>query len=69
MIQKAVNDQPGRWESILNDALLAYRTSVSTATGDTPHFLMTGRKLRMPLEKTLRVSNEQDFGNRLDDLD
>ncbi|KAI0230312.1 hypothetical protein LSAT2_019320, partial [Lamellibrachia satsuma] len=68
MIQKAVNNEPGRWESVLNDALLAYRTSVSTTTGDTPHFLMTGRRLRMPVEKTLRVSNEQAFGNRLDDL-
>ena len=70
MIQKAVNNQPSRWESILflNDALLAYRTSVSTTTGDTPHFLMTGRKLQMPFEKTLRVSDEQTFGNRLDDL-
>ena len=29
---------------------------------------MTGRKLRIPLEKTLHVSNKQAFGNQLDDL-
>ena len=68
LIQRAVDNQPNRWEDVLNDALLAYRTSVSSTTGYTPHFLVTGRKLRMPMEKTLRISNEQSFGNRLDDL-
>ena len=68
MIQKAVNNTPSKWESVLNDALLAYRASVSTTTGYTPHFLMTGRMLRMPLQKALRVSNEDAFGNRLDAL-
>ena len=68
MIQKAVNNQPSRWEEVLNDVLLAYRASVSTTTGYTPHFLMTGRHLRMPMQKALRASNENEFGNRLDTL-
>ena len=61
MIQKAVNNQPSRLESVLNDALLAYRTSVSTTTGDTPHFLMTGRKLRMPLVKDITCFQRASF--------
>ena len=68
LIQKAVNNVPSRWESVLNDALLAYRASVSTTTGYTPYFLMTGRHIRMPLQKALRISNDQTFGNRLDEL-
>ena len=68
MITKAVQNQPSRWESVLNDALLSYRASVSTTTGYTPHFLMTCRMLRMPLQKALRVSNDEAFGNRLDAL-
>ena len=38
MIQKAVNNQPSRWEEVLNNVLLAYRASVSMTTGYTPHF-------------------------------
>ena len=37
-------------------------------TGYTPYFLMTGRHIRTPLQKALRISNDQTFGNRLDEL-
>ena len=50
MIQKAVNNQPSRWEEVLNDVLLAYRASISTTTGYTQHLLTTSRHLRMPMQ-------------------
>ena len=68
MLQKLVNNASEKWESQLNTALLAYRTSVSTTTGYTPFYLLYGRRSRMPLTKTLRVANEDTFGNRLDEL-
>ena len=68
MLQKLVNNASDRWEGQLNTALLAYGTSVSTTTRYTPFFLLYGRRSRMPLTTALRVSSENAFGNRLDDL-
>ena len=48
--------------------MLAYRASVSTNVLFTAHFLMTARHLRMPMQKALRASNENECGNRLDTL-
>ena len=68
MLQKLVNNASDRWEGQLITAMLAYRTSVSTTTGYTPFFLLYGHRSRMPLTTALRVSSENAFGNRLDDL-
>lgn len=68
LIQKVLDNQPSRWEDVVNGALLAQRTSVSSTTGYTPHFLLTGWELQMQMEKTLRVSNKHAIGSRLGDL-
>jgi transposase InsO family protein len=43
------------WECVLPECLLAYRASVSASTGYTPHFLLTGREMVLPLEVVYRV--------------
>ena len=68
LIAKAVANVPSRWEEVLNDVLLAQRATVSTRTTFTPHFLMTGRRIRLPLQTALRAIGPNEFGNRLDDL-
>ena len=40
------------WDLALPHCLLAYRGSVHASTGQTPHFLMTGRELRLPIDLT-----------------
>ena len=68
LLAKAVANVPSRWEDVLNDVLLAHRATVSTRTSFTPHFLMTGRRIRLPLQKALAAAGPNEFGNRLDDL-
>ena len=63
-----INNVTDQWEDRLGEALLAYRTSVSTTTGFTPFFLLYGRRSRMPLARVLKLSYEEAFGNRLHDL-
>ena len=68
MLEKLVNNDAASWEDRLGEALLAYRTSVSTVTGHTPFFLTYGRHSRLPLTRALRSHGNNTFGNRLDDL-
>ena len=68
ILTKAVNNVPSRWEDVLGDALLACRATVSTTTSFTPHCLMTGRRMRLPLQKALSSPGPNEFGNRLDTL-
>ena len=68
MLEKLVNNNTATWEDRLGDALLAYRTSVSTVHGHTPFYLMYGRRSRMPLTRVLAGNGCNPFGNRLDDL-
>jgi len=68
ILTKAVNNVPSSWEDVLGDALLACRATVSTTTSFTPHFLMTGRRIRLPLQKALQSHGPNEFGNRLDTL-
>ena len=68
MLEKLVNNDAASWEDRLGEALLAYRTSVSTVTGHTPFFLTYGRHSRLPLTRAQRSHGNNTFGNRLDDL-
>ncbi len=68
ILEKLVNNAPHQWEDRLNDALLAYRTAVSSTTGYSPYYLLYGKRPRLPLTRTLAVKTENVSGNRLDDL-
>ena len=68
MLAKFVNNETYTWQDRLGDVLAAYRISDNSVTGFSPYFLLYGRRSRMPLTKTLRVSSDDYFGNRLDDL-
>ncbi|MCP6725797.1 hypothetical protein NL526_27455, partial [Klebsiella pneumoniae] len=38
------------WDLNLGLSLRAYRSAVQTSTGFTPHFLMYGREMRLPID-------------------
>ncbi len=38
------------WDVILPYFLMAYRSSVHSSTGETPHFMLTAREMRIPLD-------------------
>ena len=68
ILDKLINNTPVNWENKLGDALLAYRTAVSTTTGHTSFYLVYGRHARILLTNMLRTTQATTFGNRLDDL-
>jgi hypothetical protein len=45
-----VQDNPSLWHKHLNGVLFAYRTSVHSATGYTPFYLMYGHEARSPID-------------------
>ncbi|BHF60369.1 hypothetical protein SprV_0100333400 [Sparganum proliferum] len=58
------------WEAYLPLCLLVYRTAVHSSTGFTPHFLWTGRELRLPADLRYPLpppdpSPPQDFATHL----
>jgi transposase InsO family protein len=65
MLRRMINNCAEDWEDRLGEALLAYRTSVSTTTGYTPFYLLYGRRSRMPLAKTLQITSEEGFCNSM----
>ena len=50
---RLVTDHPEKWDQLLPAALLAYRTTVHRATGQTPQFLLYGREIRLPIEAVI----------------
>ena len=50
MLSMYVNDNQNDWDDHLQHVMLAYRSSVQETTGYTPHFLMTGREVSLPVD-------------------
>ena len=46
------------WDLNLGLALMAYCRAVQTTTGYTPHFLMYGREMRLPIDIMYRSPNQ-----------
>lgn len=71
MLTRLINGKRPAWETELPNALMAYRTAVSTVTGHTPFHLLYGRRSRIPLTRMLQPPTEEYarlFGSRLDEL-
>ena len=49
------------WDVSLPHCLLAYRSSVHKSTEQTPHFMWTGRELRLPIDLSLPTACRQDL--------
>ncbi|CAH8642613.1 unnamed protein product [Dicrocoelium dendriticum] len=52
---KAFTDENGsrEWDIALPHCLLAYRATIHSSTGHSPHLLVTGREMRLPFDLTL----------------
>ncbi|CAB4039849.1 Retrovirus-related Pol poly from transposon 412 [Paramuricea clavata] len=50
ILSKLVNERQDDWDRCLPQALLAYRSTVQTSTGFSPHFLVFGRETRIPVD-------------------
>ena len=49
MLARCVNDEQNNWSTQLPYVMTAYRTSVHESTGYTPHFLVYGREICLPI--------------------
>ena len=68
MINKLVNNVVDRWESVLSNAMLAYRSALSDTTGFTPFYLMYGRNVKLPFATLLNVNTVNFFDDRINNL-
>ena len=50
MLARVGSEQINRWDQFLAPVVLAYNTSKHSVTRETPHFLMTGRRCRLPAD-------------------
>jgi hypothetical protein len=50
ILSKLVNERQDDWDRCLPQALFAYRSTVQTSTGFSPHFLMFGRETGIPVD-------------------
>ena len=50
MLSMYVEDNQTDWDLHLQSVMLAYRSTVQDTTGYTPHFLMTGREINLPID-------------------
>ena len=53
MLRIFTQKNPHNWDIALPHCLLAYRSTVHKSTGQTPHFMWTGRELRLPSDLSL----------------
>ena len=56
IMEKMVKDNPRDWDTLLSEALWAYRTSKRTSTGVTPFTLTYGHEAMLPMEVTVRFA-------------
>ena len=50
LIGKLNKDKKACWSKHLLELLMAYNSTCSVVTGDSPHFLLFGRRLRIPVD-------------------
>ena len=50
MLAKCINDEQSNWSQQLPYVMMAYRTSVHESTGYTPHFLVNGQEVCLPID-------------------
>ena len=50
MLSKCINDEQNNWSQQLPYVMMAYRTSVHESTGYTPHFLVYGNEVNLPVD-------------------
>ena len=50
MLATVTHDHPGDWEQHIRKVCLAYNSSVHSATGFSPFFLMFGREAKLPVD-------------------
>ena len=61
MLRVATQKNPHSWDLSLPHCLLAYRTTVHKSTGQTPHFMWTGRELRLPSDLSLPTIHKKEM--------
>ncbi|PAA55822.1 hypothetical protein BOX15_Mlig019225g1 [Macrostomum lignano] len=72
-ILKCCLEDSGRndWEEFVSSALMAYRSSVHRATGYTPHYMVYGTEMRLPIDLTDQppqpVDSHVNFVKELED--
>jgi transposase InsO family protein len=49
----------GSWDLMLPIFLMAYRSSVHSSTGETPHFMLTAREMKLPLDLLYTTPSEE----------
>ena len=50
MLAKCINDEQSNWSQQLPYVMMAYRTSVNESKGYTPHFLVYGQEVSLPID-------------------
>ena len=50
MLAQSVNDEENNWSTQLTNVMTTYRTSVHESTGYTPHFLVHGQEIFLPID-------------------
>ena len=50
MLAQCINDEQSNWSQQLPYVMMAYRTSVHESTGYTPHFLVYGQEVCLPID-------------------
>lgn len=59
MLNTTIADHPWDWEQNLRQLSYAYNTSVHSATGHTPFFLMLGYQARLPVDLEFQLPQNQ----------
>ena len=72
MMSYFVSKEAQNWDKCLPYAVLSNRTTPHTVTGYSPHYLMNGQELRLPIEDDLRVvikkSNQGNYDEHVINL-
>lgn len=53
-----VSDNPRKWDTLLQKALMHYRSSIHSSTGFTPYRLMFGHEMNLPVDVALNLPSE-----------
>lgn len=70
-LKSFIHTEKKQWDKLLNYALFAIRTTLSTTTGFSPSYLMYGKELRTPcqnlvIQNTTSTQNYHIYAEELD---
>jgi hypothetical protein len=60
-LKTAIQSYADNWEEVIPMFMMSYRSAVHSSTKFSPHYLLFGREMKLPLDLTLKINQDKEY--------